>query len=231
MHYFRHIRGKIIIEVIACFLLGTGAGAGAFSSGRLSLFISAPIILIYGAYRALSLLARDPALAFDKNGLQVGRLFRVSTFKWSQLRDVRVSHVRIDESFGKFLPSWLPLEREYVELQFSGASLDSTLLKLRSDLMELPPKGAPELVEMVRAAQVSALGGRGAAMTRLGMDAKEQAAVAPPLSGIQAERFQRLGLHSDPEPEPAGEGQPAEQHHIQPQPYIPQRPTFGRKVS
>lgn len=229
MHYFRHIRAKIVIEVIACFLLGTGAGAGALASGRLSLLISAPIILLYGAYRALSLLARDPALAFDKNGLQVGRLFRISTFKWSQLRDVRVGHFRIDENMGKFLPSWLPLEREYVELQFSDAGLDSTLLKLRSDLMELPPKGAHELVEMVRVAQVAALGGRGAAMTRLGMNAKEQAAAPPPLSGIHAERFQRLGLNS--EPEPTAEAQQAVQQEVVPPPYVPQRVTFGRKVS
>ena len=229
MRYFRHQRGKIVIEIIAAFLIGSGAGAGALMSGRLSLVISAPIILLYGAFRAMTLLARDPALGFDQHGLQVGRLFRVSKFTWGQLRDVRVSHWRIDESFGKFLPSWLPLEREYVELQLSGTTLDSTLLKLRSDLVELPSGGAAELVELVRAAQVAALGGRGAAMTRLGMDAKQQAAAAPAPSGIHAERLQRLGLVEEPEAPPA-EPFAADPAPV-PQAYVRPRPTFGRKVS
>ena len=229
MRYFRHQRGKIVIEVIAAFLIGSGAGAGAIMSGRLSLVLSAPIVLLYGAFRAFTLLARDPALAFDQHGLQVGRLFRVSKFKWDQLRDVRVGRWRIDDSFGTFLPSWLPLEREYVELQLSGTTLDSTLLKLRSDLVELPPGGAPELVELVRAAQVAALGGRGAAMTRLGMDARQQAAAAPAPSGIHAERLQRLGLAEEPEA-PLAEPLAAEAAPV-PQAYVPQRPTFGRKVS
>lgn len=228
MHCYRHIRGKIIIEVVACFLLGTGALAGGLSAGRLGLLLSAPVLLLYGAYRALTLFAKDPAIQFDAKGLQLGRLFRVSAFKWDQLRDVRVNRVRLDESLGKFLPSWLPLEREYLELQFSGAGLNSTLLRLRSDLMQLPNKGAPALVDMIRAAQVAALGGRGAAMTRLGMDAREQAATAPPVSGIQAERFQRLGLNS--EPEPTEEPQPVAHQEVAAQPYVPQRPTFGRKV-
>lgn len=229
MRYFRHIRGKIVIEVVAAFLIGSGAAAGWLTSGGVGLLISAPIVLLYGAYRALSLLARDPALGFDQHGLQVGRLFRVSKFKWDQLRDVRVGHWRIDEGFGKHLPSWIPLEREYVELQLSGTNLDSMLLKLRSDLMQLPPGGGAEMVELVRAAQVAALGGRGAAMTRLGMDAKAQAAASQQPAGIHAERLQRLGLLEEPalaDEEPSS----AEQLPAQ-QVYLPQRPTFGRKVS
>ncbi len=228
MRYFRHIRGKIIIEVVGSFLIGSGSAASWMISGRLALAVAAVVTLPYCVYRAISLLARDPALAFDKNEILVGRLFSVSRFKWQQLRDVRTAEWRIDDRIGGLLPSWLPLERQYVELQLEGAGIMSTLVKVRADLIELPPRGASELVELMRSTQIAALGSRQAAMMRLGVDAKEQAAAYTQPTGIQAERLKRLGLLNEAEPTelPAEDASP-----VAPVRFTPSRPAFGRKVS
>src|SRR3954452_19421587 len=119
MRNFRHIRGKLIIEVVGAFLIGSGSAASWMVFGRIGLLISAVVVLTYCAFRALLLFVLDPALAFDDNEIVVGRLFRVSRFNWGQLREARVGKWRIDEGFGGLLPSWMPLEREYIELQMS----------------------------------------------------------------------------------------------------------------
>ena len=225
MRSFRHRRGRILFEVFAAFLIASGSAAGWLSDGSLFLLVPAVVVTLYGLYRAIMLFARDPALCFDGNGVEIGRLFRTSKYRWDQVREMRAGNWRIDEDLPIRLPSWVPAEREYLEFMVPAGPLDVGWLKLRTDMIEMPPGGVHEMVEILRSAQVAAIGGRRAAMTRLGVDPNAQAA-APPPTGVQAERLRRLGLMRE-ETDAVSEPQPEEP--VQ-QPFVPQRPSFGRRV-
>ena len=171
MRSFRHRRGRNLFEVFAAFLIASGAAAGWISGGSNFLLIPTVIVSLYGLFRAVMLLARNPALEIDSQGLEIGRLFRRSKYRWDQVREMRAGHWRIDEDMPISLPSWVPAEREYLELMVPAGALDLGWIKLRTDLIEMPPGGVQELVELLRGAQVAAIGGRRAAMTRLCVDA------------------------------------------------------------
>ena len=222
MRSFRHRRGRITFEILGALLLGSIAGANWADGRSTSSLIAASGLTLYALYRSVMLFARNPALAYGERGVRVGRLLKVSDYRWDQVRENR-------ETVWKrpYIPfmHWLPMERHYLELQ----AVDSAVpIKIRVDMMELPPDGVKQVIDGFREAQVAALGHRGAAMARLGASSSEQSRA--PVSGVQAERLQRLGLGStDAEGEAAA---------AQPEPSAPQRqfnlppqPVFGRKVS
>ena len=111
--------------------------------------------------RFFILFVRNPALAYGHTGVQVGGLLGVREYRWQQVRDIR-------ETVWKrpYIPfmHWLPKERHYLELEIDA----DRAVKLRSDMIELPAGGVKEVIEGFRAAQIGALGDRGAAMARLG---------------------------------------------------------------
>lgn len=227
MRSFRHRRGRILFEVFAALLIGSGSAAGWVADGSVFLLAPAVVATLYGLYRAIMLFARDPALCFDGNGVEIGRLFRTSKYRWDQVREMRAGQWRIDEDMPIRLPSWVPAEREYLEFMVPAGPLDVGWLKLRTDMIEMPPGGVHEMVEILRSAQVAAIGGRRAAMTRLGVDPNAQAS-APPPTGVQAERLRRLGLMPE-ETDAASESEPQPYEPPQ-QGFVPQRPSFGRRV-
>jgi len=117
--------------------------------------------------------------------------------------------------------NWLPKERHYLEVETIGAAT----LKMRPDMMELPPGGVGEVIKGFRAAQVEALGERGAAMARLGAKPEPRSA---PMSALQSKRLQRLGIGTDEtEDSPSEIAAPGST----PQAGLQPRPVFGRKVS
>ena len=138
---------------------------------------------------------------------------------------MRAGRWRIDEELPIRLPNWVPAEREYLELMVPAGPLDLGWIKLRTDMIEMPPGGVEELVQILRAAQVAAIGGRRAAMTRLGVEAADRPAL-PQADSVQAERLRRLGLMPD-ETEAVPECQPQEPVREM---FVPQRPAFGRRV-
>ena len=217
MRSFRHRRVRIVLEILGALLLASIAGA-RFEEGRaITSLIAALGLGGFGLYRLVTLFARNPALAYGNSGVQVGGLLAVRDYRWQDVRDIR-------ETVWKrpYIPfmHWLPKERHYLEIEMNAGAK----VKLRSEMMELPPNGVKEVIESFRAAQISALGDRGAAMARLG--AKEAEQRSAPVSGVQAERLQRLGLGPDPE-EPIDAPPVA----AVPQVGMAQRPVFGRKVS
>lgn len=215
MRSFRHRRGKILFEIFAALLVGSLAGARFLGSGSILALIAAIALTSYALYRAVMFFARNPALAYGDKGLQVGRLLKVSSFDWSDLRDVR-------ESVWKrpYIPfmHWLPKERQYIELQTTTETI-----KLRPDMIELPPEGVKRIIQDLRAGQVSALGERGAAVARLGGNPQQPQA---PVSGVQAERLQRLGIGtSGAQPDEGAVPAPVRPLNA------PAAPVFGRKAS
>jgi len=219
MRSFRHRRGRIMFEIFGALLIASIAGSRFEVGGAITSLVAAVALTCYALYRVGALLVKNPALAYGDKGVQVGGLFKVRDYRWQQIRDIR-------ETVWKrpYIPfmHWLPKERYYLEIEMNAAGS----VKLRSDMMELPPRGVKEVIEGFRAAQVSALGDRGAAMARLG--AKESEQRSAPMSGVQAERLQRLGIGTDPA-DPTSAEAPAEAPV--PQVGLPPRPVFGRKVS
>ena len=219
MRSFRHRRGRITFEIFGALLLASIAGSRYEVGGAITSLVAAFGLTSYALYRVGALLVRNPALAYGDKGVQVGGLFSVRDYRWQQIRDIR-------ETVWKrpYIPfmHWLPKERYYLEIETN----DAGKVKLRSDMMELPPNGVKQIIESFRGAQISALGDRGAAMARLG--AKEAEQRSAPVSGVQAERLQRLGIGND-----AAEAASAEIPASAPMPLggMPQRPVFGRKAS
>jgi hypothetical protein len=219
MRSFRHRRGRILFEIFGVLLVASIAGSRYEVGGAITSLVAAFALASYALYRVGALLVRNPALAYGDKGVEVGGLMKVRDFRWQQVRDIR-------ETVWKrpYIPfmHWLPKERHYLEIEMNAGAK----VKLRSDMMELPPNGVKEIIEGFRAAQVSALGDRGAAMARLG--AKEAEQRTAPVSGLQAERLQRLGIGTDTT-EPASPETPASAPV--PNAGVPQRAVFGRKVS
>lgn len=219
MRSFRHRRGRITFEIFGVLLVASLAGSRWEVGGAITSLVAAVALTSYALYRVSALLVRNPALAYGDKGVQVGGLFSVRDYRWQQIRDIR-------ETVWKrpYIPfmHWLPKERHYLEIETN----DAGKVKLRSDMIELPPNGVKGILEGFRAAQIAALGDRGAAMARLG--AKEAEQSAAPLSGVQADRMRRLGLAPD-EAEANSPEIPAEA--LMPSVGMPQRPVFGRKVS
>ena len=218
MRSFRHRRGRIMFEIFGALLLGSLAAARWAETHSIFALVAALGLTGYAVFRMVMLFARNPALAFGDRGVQVGRLFRVSDFKWSDVRDIREAHWK--RPYIPFM-HWLPKERHYIELQFA-----SETIRLRPEMMELPPDGAKQVIDGFRAAQVASLGERGAAMARLGGNPAQQASA--PVSGVQAQRMQRLGLASmTPEDENGSSEKIAPSRQFNPPAYR----GFGRKVS
>ena len=219
MRSFRHRRGRIIFEILGALLLASIAGA-RFGDGRaITSLIAALGLTFYALYRVGALFVRNPALAYGNKGVEVGALFKVREFRWQDVRDIRDTVWK--RPYIPFM-HWLPKERHYLEIEMNAGGK----VKLRSDMMELPPNGVKEIIEGFRAAQVSALGDRGAAMARLG--AKEAGPRSAPVTGVQAERLQRLGIGTEPVETGAVETPISA---LMPHAGVPQRPVFGRKAS
>jgi hypothetical protein len=219
MRSFRHRRGRIIFEIIGALVVGSIAAARWEEGRAITSLIAALGLGLYGFYRIVTLFVRNPALAYGDTGVQLGGLAGVRHYRWQQVREIR-------ENVWKrpYIPfmHWLPKERHYLELEMNAEHP----VKLRSDMMELPAGGVKEIIESFRAAQIAALGERGAAMARLGAKQPEQAPA--PASALQAERWQRLGLAPDTaDDEPVETSAP----EAVPQAGMAPRPVFGRKVS
>ena len=217
---FRHRRGRILFEIFAAFLLASVAAANWVDRHSISSGFAAVPLTLYGIFRIVMLFARNPALGYGDRGVQVGRLFRVSEYRWGQVRELRETIWK--RPYVPFM-HWLPKERNYLELQILSSAM---AIKIRADMMELPPNGVRQLIVEFRAAQIAALGERGAAMARLG--GRQTELSQAPASGLQAERLQRLGIGSSPEVSGAApEGQAAAARPVT----APSYPVFGRKSS
>lgn len=219
MRSFRHLRGRIMFEIFSALLLASIAAARWEEEGKLSSIIAAVGLTSYALFRSLRLCVSNPALAYGHRGVQVGTLFGVKDYRWDQVRDIREA---VWERPRIPYLCWVPKERQYLELEIVGGGS----VRLRPDMMELPPNGVKEIIKRFRDAQVAALGERGAAMARLG--AKEAKLAPAPVLGVQAERLHRLGIGADP-----AEPTPVETAVSTPMPQAgaPSRPVFGRKVS
>ena len=219
MRSFRHRRLRIAFEIFGSLLIASIAAARWEEGRAITSLIAALAVGSYGLYRVVILFVRNPALAYGNTGVQVGGLLGVREYRWQQVRDIR-------ETVWKrpYIPfmHWLPKERHYLELEIDA----ERAVKLRSDMIELPAGGVKEVIEGFRAAQVGALGDRGAAMARLG--AKEPGRAAAPASALQAERWERLGLGADASDEAAAAMPVAPTATAG---GLPARPAFGRKIS
>jgi len=92
MRHFRHQRGRILFEIFGVFLIASIAAARwELYHSITSLIVAVPLVL-YGFYRTVTLFVRNPALAYNEKGVQIGRLFKVCDYRWDQIRDARESH-------------------------------------------------------------------------------------------------------------------------------------------
>ncbi len=225
MRYFRHRRGRIGFEVFAALLIGSAAAAGWVDGHRVRMVVIAAVATLYGLYRAVALFARNPALSFDQHGVTVGGPLGISNYSWDKVREIREVKWR-RSNLPIRLPSWIPAERDYVELKVPAGAFTSGSIKLRSDMIEMPPGGPKELVGMLLSAQHSSLGSREVARVRLGVSPDQQQKSLP-VSGVQAERWSRLGLGTEAPEEPMQPpaARPPAQTYSQ-----RIRPTFGRKA-
>src|SRR6478672_9054541 len=89
MRTFRHRRGRILFEIFGALLLGSIAGANWVDGRSMSSLIAGIGLTLYAAYRSVLLFERNPALGYGDRGVQVGRLFRVSDYRWDQVREIR----------------------------------------------------------------------------------------------------------------------------------------------
>jgi hypothetical protein len=225
MRNFRHRRGRIGFEVFAALLIGSAAAAGWVDGHRVRMLVIAVVATLYALYRAAALFARNPALSFDLRGVSVGGLLGISSYSWDKIREIREVKWR-RSNLPIRLPSWVPAEQHYVELKVPAGAFTSGSIKLRADMIEMPSGGPKELVGMLLSAQHSALGPREVARVRLGVG-QDQQQKSLPVSGVQAERWSRLGLGTEAPEEPTQPpvAQPPAQTFSQ-----PVRPTFGRKI-
>jgi len=243
MRTYRLRRGRVLLEVAGALFFASGSAALAIVRHRPYLFF-VPVVLVAGALWLATKLAKSgPALAYDEKGIRIAAFGRPLEIAWNRVKRIYVQQletegrrgygfsaderwdrfsnvdiVRHKFSIGQGLFKFSPgFRRDHLIVEYVAAG-GARSVRIDGNTMTLPEAGVVELAADLLAAQQSILGDRNAAYARLGLERAE--ARPQRVTGVQAERFARIGLAT------ANAEDRAEEHTHAPS---APRPSFGRR--
>jgi len=221
MRSFYYRSGKNAATALVSGALTALSGWQWWSDGDLIWMISTIVLGLAALKGVATAMNSEPALKFDNERLWVRTAFGSHAVSWKQVYGIALQVITVRR--------WgiIPVgRREILCISVEGGSFGARRLRVPAASIELPPGGANELVQILRDAQLAAVGAAGVAMagagqsgwgvrdepSKTGVDA--DAAIARYLASKQASE--------DAPPSVAAQVQPAASA-------MPQRPVFGRR--
>lgn len=176
---------------------------------------------------AMNAFNTEPALKFDNERLWVRTAFGRKVIPWSKVYGIALQVMTI--RYWGIVPI---SRRETLCIACEGGSFGARRLRVPAAAVELPVGGAQELVQILRDAQLAAVGVTGVAMAGAGRDGWG----VPAKTTMQSEEPSESGFDADAAiarylaSKQVAQNAPA---GVQPQPAsptaMPQRPVFGRR--
>lgn len=188
--------------------------------------LAALLFAVGAALAVMNAMRPGPALIFDGRGVSVRKTFGgMHTAPWSDVHwmDIKVFTVRY--------MGIIPISRnEILRIACEGGVFGSRRLSLAMKAIQLPPGGSNELLAMLHSARVGAVGVAGVAMAGAGKHGWGIAPERPPERGREtfdpdAAIARYLATKDEGTARAPSIDAPANRAAI------PQRPSFGRRVS
>jgi len=221
--YYKKGSNALSAATLAAFAIGSAKLW--YDHGGLVLLSFAIVMLVGTAKTTFDALSSQPALKFDRHSLWVRKLWGggLHEVPWRDVHDIGL------KTFTLRYMGIVPVSRTaYVTIACEGGLFGARRLRLATSALGLSPARAAELVEILKTAHVEAVGVAAATMAGAGSQ------------GWGAAVGRR---HEPSEPEPEFDADAAlaryqasrqRTDHMQPspaRPAMPQRPTFGRRMS
>ena len=227
MRSFYYRSGRNAATGLVSGLLAAFAGWQWWSDGDL-IWMASATLLGFAALKSLATaMNTEPALKFDHGHLWVRTTFGSHAVSWNQVLGLALQLITVRR--------WgiIPVgRREILCISIEGGSLGARRLRIEAASIELPAGGASALVQMLREAQLSAMGPAGVAMAGAGQNGWG----LPSKSKIEGEEPSGSGFDADAAiarylaSKKAAEEEPAPTPAVRPSsPTTPQRPLFGRR--
>ncbi|WP_028969174.1 hypothetical protein [Sphingomonas sp. URHD0057] len=227
MHSFYYKKGANALGAATLALFAIGSGKLWYDHGGVTLLLFAIVMVAGAAKTTLDALSSEPALKFDRHSLWVRKALGggLHEVPWRDVHDIglKVHTVRY--------MGIIPVSRTaYVTITCEGGWFGARRLRLATSALGLSPARSAELVEILKQAHVDAVGVAAAAMAAAGSQGWgiETRLAQPEIadSGFDPDaalaRYQAAQQRQVREPHPAA---------AVARPAVPQRPTFGRRVS
>jgi hypothetical protein len=223
MHSFYYKKGANALGAATMAAFGIGAGKLWFDKGGVILLAFTLLMVIGTIKAALDAMSSEPALRFDRHSLWVRKTWGgVEEVSWRDVHDIslKVHTVRY--------MGIIPVSRTaYVTIACEGGLFGARRLRLSTSGLGMNAARSAELVAILKAAQIDAVGEAHAAMAAAGSHgwgiAPPKPQVAQTESTFDADaafaRYQASQREAEPQPAPTVV-----------RPAMPQRPTFGRRV-
>jgi len=224
MHSFYYKKGANALGAATMAAFGIGAGKLWFDRGGIMLLALSLLMVIGTVKAALDALSSQPALRFDRHSLWVRKTWGgVEEVPWRDVHDIslKVHTVRY--------MGIIPVSRTaYVTITCEGGLFGARRLRLSTSGLGMNAAQSAELVAILKQAHVDAVGEAHAAMAAAGSQgwgiAPSKPHAEPAETSFDADaalvRYQASQREAAPQPAPAIA-----------RTAMPQRPTFGRRVS
>ena len=224
MHSFYYKKGANALGAATMALFAIGLGKIWYDHGGPTLLIVALAMAVGTAKTMIDALSSEPALRFDRHSLWVRRTWGgVEEVPWCDVHDIslKVHTVRY--------MGIIPVSRTaYVSIACEGGLFGARRLRVSCSALGFSPAKSAELVAILKQAHVDAVGEAAAAMAGSGrvgwgIDTRRperDEEVASDFDADAALEHYLASRQTEPRPAPA-----------MARPAMPQRPTFGRRLS
>jgi hypothetical protein len=225
MRSFHYRPGKAALGGVFMAALAIGAGKLWWDGSGWVLLMFALLMGAAAIKIAFDVANREPLLRFDRHSLWVRKTFgSVEEIAWRDVHDISA------KVFTMRYAGIIPVSRtEYLTITCAGGAFGARRLRVTTAAMELPAGGLAELLYILQAAHVEAVGVAGVAMAGAGRhgwgSAPANVRNEEQESGFDPDAAIARYLAS----KEVGQSEPAQVPVSRPP--MPQRPAFGRRVS
>jgi hypothetical protein len=227
MHSFYYKKGANALGAATLALFAIGSGKLWYDHGGVMLLIFSIVMVVGAAKTTLDTLSSEPALKFDRHSLWVRKMWGggLHEVPWRDVHGIglKVHTVRY--------MGVIPVSRTaYVTITCEGGWFGARRLRLATSALGLSPARSAELVEILKQAHIDAVGVAAAAMAAAGSQGWgiETPPVLPEVPDSGFDPDAALARYQAAQQQQIREAQPT---LAVARPAMPQRPTFGRRVS
>jgi len=225
MHSFYYKKGANALGAATMALFALGAGKVWFDHGGPLLLIFTLVMALGTGKATIDAMSSEPAIRFDRHSLWVRKAWGgVQEVPWRDVHDIELK-VHTVRYMGI-----IPVSRTaYVSIACEGGLFGARRLRVSTSALGFSPARATELVTILKLAHVDAVGEAAAAMAGAGnvgwgIDTRPRRQRQDPEAAFDADAAFNHYLASKPQAD-------VQQAAALARPAMPQRPSFGRRIS